>query len=43
MLLSRAHIISRYDGTEYLAGILGTWLSPIVFDVWGYYGTYGTE
>ena len=37
----RAHVLARYDGVETVARILGTVLSPIVFEELDYYGSYG--
>ncbi len=36
----RAHVLARYDGIESFARIVGTALSPIVFDAAGYYASF---
>ncbi len=36
----RAHVLARYDGMESFATIIGTALSPVVFNVTDYYGCY---
>ncbi len=38
---SRAHVLARYDGVESFGRIVGTALSPVIFDAIGYYGCYG--
>jgi membrane protein DedA with SNARE-associated domain len=37
----RAHRLARLDGVETLANIIGTLLSPFVFQKLGYFGNYG--
>ena len=36
----RAHVLARYDGMESFATIIGTALSPVVFNATDYYGCY---
>ena len=36
----RAHVLARYDGMESFATIIGTALSPVVFNAVDYYGCY---
>ena len=37
----RAHRIARLDGTEYVATMIGTLLSPVISKHIGYFGNYG--
>ena len=37
----RAHRIARLDGSEYVATLIGTLLSPIIAEHIGYFGNYG--
>ncbi len=39
--LIRAHVLARFDGVESVGRIVGTALSPVIFDALGYYGSYG--
>ena len=36
----RAHVLARFDGMESFATIIGTALSPVVFNATDYYGCY---
>ena len=37
----RAHRIARLDGSEYIATLIGTLLSPVIAEHIGYFGNYG--
>ena len=37
----RATRLARIDGVEQIGSLIGTFLSPIIFNQFGYYGNYG--